>query len=271
MKYPRIVKGSTYGRVYEVEENLFFGSVTTILKYGLPTPEWLFKYHIKTSGGDYDKYLRHSGEASEIGTAVHTLAERVISGEVVEISDNPLDYVSGKGYYPTDYTLVQIRKGLQSFMAFWDHNKPKVEAVEQMMFNTEQCEGNYMFPFAGKCDLICTIFNKKKEKPERWLLDIKTSVSIDNSLNFQLQLSMYTAIHNQNNPDRKIDRMGILWAKKDFKKTNPPLAVLTPKEYKYRPDLIKPVYTLFQELYNGFELGKPKVKESTPKVFSLQV
>tara|TARA_R110002051_G_scaffold323084_1_gene415598 strand:- start:999 stop:1796 length:798 start_codon:yes stop_codon:yes gene_type:complete len=264
MKYPHIVKGSTYGRVYQVEKGLFFPSVTTVLKYGLPTQEFLMKWMIETARGDYDRYIRHSGEASEIGTAVHLLAERVLAGEIVEISDNPLDYVSGKGYYPTNSTLVQIRKGLQSFMAFWNNNKPEIESVEQMMYNTDQYEGSYMYPFAGRCDLVCTI------KGERWLIDIKTSKVVKDVLNYQIQLSMYTAIHNQNNPKKQIDKMGILWAKKDFRGVNPPKSVLTPIEYQYRPDLIKPVYTIFQEVYDGFELGKPKVKEPVPKVFSLE-
>jgi len=264
MKYPHIIKGSTYGRVYQVEKGLFFPSVTTVLKYGLPTQEFLMKWMIEKAEGNYDRYIRHSGEASEIGTAVHLLAERVLAGEVVEISDNPLDYVSGKGYYPTSHTLIQIRKGLQSFLAFWNNNKPEIESVEQMMYNTDQYEDSYMFPFAGRCDLICTI------KGKRWLLDIKTSKVVKDVLNYQVQLSMYTIIHNQNNPKKKIDKMGILWAKKDFRGVNPPKSVLTPIEYDYRPDLIKPVYTIFQEVYDGFELGKPKVKEPAPRSFSLE-
>ena len=81
---------------------------------------------------------------------------------------------------------------------------------------------------------------------------------------------MYTAIHNQNNPDQRIDKMGVVWCNKSFKGVNPPRSTLKPKEYQYRPDLIKPVYTIFQEVYDGFELGKPKVKEPIPRVFSLE-
>ena len=69
--YPKIVKTSAYGRVYEVEKGIFFPSVTTVLKYGLPTPEFLMKWMIEQSGGSYEKHLHHSGAASEIGPPIH--------------------------------------------------------------------------------------------------------------------------------------------------------------------------------------------------------
>jgi hypothetical protein len=115
-KYPRIVPNSTYGRVYEVDAGIFFASVTTILKYGLPTPEFLMKWMIQESQGNYQRHLQHSGEGSEVGTCVHDLIERLLAGEEIEISDDPLEYVKGKGYYPTYNTTIQIRKALQSFM-----------------------------------------------------------------------------------------------------------------------------------------------------------
>ena len=130
IEYPRIIKEAAYGRVYEVADGIYFPSVTTVLKYGLPTPEFLMKWMIEQSGGDYQKHIHHSGEASEIGTAVHNLIEEILSGAEVKITDNPLDYVSGKGYYPTYNTTIAIRKGLQSFMAFWNNCNPEVVAVE---------------------------------------------------------------------------------------------------------------------------------------------
>ena len=269
MEYPRIVKGTSYGRVYEVDEGLYFPSVTTILNYGLPKQEYLMKWIIENSNGSYEKHLNHSGEASEVGTAIHDLIERIVNGEVIEFTDNPLDFVSGRGYYPTFNTLLQIRKGLQSFMNFWTHNKPKVESMEKLMYNTDQYEGNYMFPFCGRTDLICTIENEKLE-PERWLIDYKSSRVVKDVLSYQIQLSMYTAIHNQNNPNKKIDRIGIVHCNKTFRGVNPPRSTQNPIEYDYRPDLIKPVYTIFQQVYDGYELGKPKLKESAPKVFSLE-
>ena len=33
--------------------------------------------------------------------------------------------------------------------------------------------------------------------------------------------------------------------------------------------LVKPIYTIFQEVYDGFQLGEPKLKDPAPRVFSL--
>ena len=263
--FPRIVKSASYGRVYEVEEGLFFPSVTTCLKYGMPTPEFLMKWMIEQSGGDYQKHLYMSGEASEIGTAVHNLIERIVGGEIIEISDDPLDYVSGRGYYPTHNTLIQIRKGLQSFLAFWKTCKPTVVAMEQLLYSTEKQDGDYLFPFAGRCDLIAII------DQERWLLDFKTSKTVKDVLNYRIQLlTMYKMLWDSANPDFPIDRMGVVWCKKDFALANPPKSVLRPIEYPYSPELVYNVYSIFQECYDGFSLGQPRLKEPTPKVFSLE-
>ena len=180
-EYPRIVPSSAYGRVYEVEPGLFFGSVTTILKYSLATPEFLMKWMIQQSQGDYERHIQHSGEGSEVGTAVHKLIERIIAGEEIEITDDPLDYVKGKGYYPTYHTVIQIRKALQSFLLFWQTQKPTVEEVETLLFSTEKHEDHYCFPFCGRCDMVCII------NGERWLTDFKTSKVVKGVFNYSIQ------------------------------------------------------------------------------------
>ena len=261
--YPKIVKTSAYGRVYEVEKGIFFPSVTTVLKYGLPTPEFLMKWMIEQSGGSYEKHLHHSGEASEIGTTIHKLIERIISGEQIEISDNPLEHVRGRGYYPTYNTSLAIRKGLQSFMAFWGNNKPEVEDIEVLLYSTNQYEGQYMFPFCGRCDLIA------KLNGTRWLLDFKTSKQVKDVLNYKLQLTMYTMLWNELHPDSPIEKMGIVWCKKDFRAGSPPKSVLDPIEYKYDPKLVHNVYNIFQETYDGFDLARPRPKKEVPRIFSL--
>tara|TARA_R100001463_G_scaffold28418_1_gene65117 strand:+ start:763 stop:1560 length:798 start_codon:yes stop_codon:yes gene_type:complete len=264
MKYPHIIKNTAYGRVYQVKKGLYFPSVTTVLNYSLPKQEYLIKWIIENSEGSYERHLNHSGEASEVGTAIHNLIERIVAGEIIELGDDPLEYVSGKGYYPTYKTLLQIQKGLQSFLNFWNNNKPEVEYVEKLMYTTDKHNGNYILPFAGRCD-ACVMIDG-----ERWLIDYKSSKVVKDVLSYQIQLSMYTAIHNHNNPDKKIDRMGIVHCNKSFKGVNPPKSTMNPIEYKYRPDLIKSVYTIFQEVYDGFELGKPKTKEPAPKVFNIE-
>jgi|21_taG_2_1085346.scaffolds.fasta_scaffold04578_7 hypothetical protein len=261
--YPRIIRNAAYGRVYECEEGIFFPSVTTVLKYGLPTPEFLLKYMIETSRGSYERHLNHSGEASEVGTAVHELIERILLGEEITISSDPLDYVSGRGYYPTQSTLTMIRKGLQSFMAFWDNMNPEVESTEEMLFSTTQYKGNYCFPFAGRCDLTAMIDG------ERWLLDFKTSKQCKGVFNYGIQLTMYKMLWDDMHPDKPIDRMGVVWCKKDFLSATPPRSVLEPIEYEYQPEMVKSIYGIFQQNYDGFTLGQPRLKAKPPRVFSL--
>ena len=263
-KYPRIIPSASYGRVYEVQQGIFFASVTTILKYGTPTPEFLMKWMIEQSQGDYQRHIQHSGEGSEVGTAVHTLIERIIHGEVIEVTDDPMDYVVGKGYYPTYNVVVQIRKALQSFLLFWHTQKPEVRSIEKLLFSTQKHEDQFCFPFCGRCDMVSRI------NGELWLLDVKTSKVVKDVLNYQVQLSMYRMLWDVMHPDEPIDRMGIIWAKKDFQAVNPPKSVSAPIEYDYRPDLVKPIYTIFQEVYDGFQLGEPKVKKPTPRIFSLE-
>ena len=94
-KYPSIVPYTKYGRVYEVTKGVFFPSVTTVLRYGLPTEEFLLKWFIEQSKGDYQRHLQHSGLASEIGTFVHDGWERVLEGEEITISNNTMVIVAG--------------------------------------------------------------------------------------------------------------------------------------------------------------------------------
>ena len=264
VEYPRIVKEAAYGRVYEVEPGTFFPSVTTCLKYGLPTPEFLMKWMIEQSNGDYQKHLHANCEASEIGTAVHSLIERLLGGEEIAISDDPLKYVSGRGYYPTYNTTIAIRKGLQSFMAFWNTQNPEMVAMESLLFSTEKSGDDYIYPFCGRCDMIALI------NDQRWLLDIKTSKVVKDVQNYGIQLTMYKMLWDAMNPNEMIDRIGVIWAKKDFIAANPPKSVVAPIEYEYCPEMVHHVYSIFQQCYDGFALGRPRVREKAPKVFSLE-
>ena len=266
VEYPRIIREAQYGRVYEIAEGAYVPSVTTVLKYGLPTPEFLMKWMIEQSGGDYQKHIHHSGEQSEIGTAVHNLIEEIVSGAEVHISDNPLDYVSGKGYYPTYNTTIAIRKGLQSFMAFWKAQQPEVIEVETLLYcDAFDDEHGFLYPFAGRCDMIANI------KGEKWLLDVKTSKVVKDVLNYGIQLTMYKMLYDASNPESPIDRMGIIWAKKDFINPTPPKSVLAPIEYAYQPEMVHHAYAIFSQCYDGFSLGKPKIRDKAPRIFSLDM
>jgi len=68
-----------------------------------------------------------------------------------------------------------------------------------------------------------------------------------------------------------VDRMGIIWAKKDWKGDTPPKSVLEPIEYEFDANLVRDIYAIFKRTYDGFELGKPKVRKPLPKTFSLEM
>ena len=264
-EYPKICPDATYGRVYQLgPDGPYVASVTTITSYSLPTQQYLMKWFIEQSKGDYQKHIEFSGEASEVGTAVHALAERVLRGEEVVISDDPLDYVSGKGYYPTHQTLTQIKKGLQSFMTFWNKQGPELVAMEELLWSLDRAsDGTYLYPFCGRVDMVATIGD------ERWLLDLKTSKVVKNSLAYQLQLSAYKLLWDAKHPELPIDRLGVIHCNKTFTRDTPPKSVEEPIEYKFTPDLLFHAFSIFSEVYDGFELGQPKRKAKVPKVFSL--
>ncbi len=263
-EYPKIVKNAKYGRVYEVAEGIYFPSVTTCLKYGLPTEEFLLKWYIENSKGDYQRHIQHSGEASEIGTLVHDLIDRMLEGEEITVSDNPLEVVPGRGYYPTHKVSLEVRKALLSFMEFWKKQSPKVIDKEMLLYSLKMKANEFMYPFMGRCDLVVKI------GPDTWMLDIKTSKNVKDVLSYQAQLTMYAMLWNDMNPKTPVDRIGILWAKKDWN-AKPPKSVQEPFEYQFDANLVRDIYAVFKRVYKGFVLGKPKIKEPIPKTFSLEI
>mgnify|MGYP003132037561 FL=1 len=263
-KYPSIVPYTKYGRVYEVTKGVFFPSVTTVLRYGLPTEEFLLKWFIEQSKGDYQRHLQHSGLASEIGTFVHDAWERVLEGEEITISNNPLDIVPGRGYYPTSDIPKQACKALLSLSDFWAKQSPKVIDKEMLLYSLKTKANEFMYPFMGRCDLVCKIGK------DTWLLDIKTSKVVKDVLSYQAQLTMYAMLWNDMNPDEPVERMGVIHAKKDWG-AKPPKSVLDPIEYEFDANLVRDIYAIFKRTYKGFDLGKPKVKEPLPKTFSLEM
>ena len=133
-KYPRIIPYAKYGRVYEVSKGIFFPSVTTVIRYGMPLEEYLLKWYIEQSQGDYQRHIQHSGQGSEVGTKVHSDCDVILDGGEVTVSDNPLEVVPGRGYYPTSQVSLENRKGLLSFLSFWEKQSPKVIDKEMLLY-----------------------------------------------------------------------------------------------------------------------------------------
>tara|TARA_R100000278_G_scaffold31387_1_gene28797 strand:+ start:244 stop:1041 length:798 start_codon:yes stop_codon:yes gene_type:complete len=255
--YPRIVPDTTYGRVYEVAEGVYFPSVSTIPAYGMPTAPFLLKWYIEQSQGDYDRHTKYNGQASEVGTFVHDCIEKMLDGEQIKISPNPLDHIKGKGYYPTYKASVEIKKALASYVAWHNLHKPKVVVTEKLLHSLAKKGKNYKFPFAGRCDMVAEIDG------ELWMLDIKTSKVVENQPSMQCQLSIYKMLWDATQ-DRKIDRLGIIWAKKDYTRNTPPSSVQKTYEYQYDEELVRDTYKMFKRFYKGFETGLGKPRQRTP-------
>ena len=264
--YPSIVPDTTYGRVYEVAEGVFFPSVSTIPSYGMPTHPFLLKWFIEQSQGDYDRHTKYNGQASEVGTFVHDCIEKMLDGNQIQISPNPLDHIKGKGYYPTYKASVEIKKSLASFVCWYNESKPTIISKEELLYCLDKKGKNYKFPFAGRCDLVAEIDG------ELWMLDIKTSKSVENQPSMQCQLSIYKMLWDATHK-RKIDRLGIIWAKKDYKLNTPPNSIKKTYEYQYDEELVRDTYKMFIRFYDGFErgLGKPKQRVPLADTFRLEI
>tara|TARA_Y100001938_G_scaffold63590_1_gene88458 strand:- start:5942 stop:6781 length:840 start_codon:yes stop_codon:yes gene_type:complete len=270
--FPRIVPDTTYGRVYEVAEGVYFPSVSTICNYGMPTDEFLIKWYIEQSRGSYERHIKFNGEASEVGTYVHdTISDVLLEGKEISISSYPLDHIKGRGYYPTYQTSIYIKKALSSFVTWFNIHKPKIIAKETLLSCLDKVErgpkkGEYKYPFAGRCDLVAEI------NGELWLLDIKTSKAVENSYSMQCQLSIYKTLWDKTN-EREIDRMGIIWAKKDFTMNTPPKSVHKTYEYDYDFPLVEDTYRMFKRFYKGYDkkIGVPKQRKKLPNTFKLEL
>ncbi len=154
-------------------------SVTTLLKAGMPTPaltQWAARSVAEwvTDNGDKVEQLRGLSRAAMVaelkqvpwtardraavrGTDVHSLAERLVKGEQVEVPEHLDDYVT-------------------AYVRWLDEWNPQPVLVETFVFSRKHW-------YAGRFDLLARI------RDELWLLDVKTAAGVypDNAL----QLAAY--------------------------------------------------------------------------------
>lgn len=144
-------------------------------------------------------HLTLRDEGGRTGTAVHSIAERLIFGEPVE----PVDPETGE-----PYSDDVVRMGAQAarFLDAWDVS-PDTALVEQCVFHEQ-------YRYAGRFDL-CGVLRGG----DRWLVDYKTSPSgpyPDNAL----QLTGYAQASHIQIGDRDmlmppIQRCAVLWLRPD--------------------------------------------------------
>jgi hypothetical protein len=138
-------------------------------------------------------------EGGRTGTAVHSIAERLIYGEPVETTDPDTDE-------PYSDDVVRMGEQVARFLDAWD-----VSADTALV---EQCVFNEQYRYAGRFDLCATM-----RGGDRWLIDYKSSPSgayPDNAL----QLTGYANATHVQIGDRDllmppVQRCAVLWVRPD--------------------------------------------------------
>ena len=224
----KVVQGTRYGRFYDIG-GFYVPSVTTVTKYGCPTPHFLLKYIIKQSEGDYDKYLTKTSEALRVGSAVHDNCEKLLLGEELLIEHDP-----------------EVQKGVISFCQWYFKAKPKVLAVEEVLYSKSLKQGKLVCPFAGRCDLVAEIDGAI------WMLDLKTSKSLED-YTYVIQLSMYKMLWDVLHPDQQIDRLALIHCKKDFMGSRPTARTNLFKEVKFDKEAVDSAMALYHRYEDAFD------------------
>lgn len=169
-------------RFYTKDGKTFYPSVTTVLDVypkGFGYIQWL-----KDMGSNAGEVLARAGEQ---GTKVHNAIEMYLNGEEVL-------WTGGT----EQYSLLEWQM-IQRFVEFWDTYKPKIIAGPEVTIISDK------FRVGGTIDIVCELAG------QRWLIDYKTSNGIYRT--HELQLSAYCNLWNEANPDKSIERTGILWLK----------------------------------------------------------
>lgn len=147
-------------RFYEIDENKYYPSVTTIL-HVLPKGPALMKW-VGEHGNDWSNRLKTI--AAEKGSIVHSAIEDMIDGRELHLS----------GYEEDEWRY------LISFMNFWKDFQP--ETVEK-----EHQITSHKYEYAGTLDWAGTLIHKKTRKFCR--IDWKTSNAFYKE--YALQLAAY--------------------------------------------------------------------------------
>jgi ATP-dependent exoDNAse (exonuclease V) beta subunit len=205
-------------------------SVTTVLQY-LPKGKF-FEGWLKDVGHSADIILE---KASKEGTEVHNAAEDLVLGKEVTWLDE-----SGN----TKYSL-QVWQMILKFHEFWTKYKPKLIKPEGRIYSKEH-------KYAGRYDLLVEL------DKELWLLDIKTSNSLQRS--YDLQLAAYIKAFKESY-DVDVQRAGILWLKAATRTESKKAGVYQGKGWQVKEvidfdknfGLFKNVYKFYQEDNEDFE------------------
>ena len=211
-------------RYYKRAENLYYPSVTTVLQY-MPKNKF-FENWLKDVGHNAELILQKAGKE---GTQVHEAIESLLKGEEVEWIDN---------YGNAKYSL-EVWGMIIKFYDFWNTYKPDLILSEALVYSDE-------YKFAGTVDLVV------KLDGEVWLLDIKTSNSLQRA--YDLQLAAY-AKGLKESKQIEVERTGIIWLKALTRSSSNKKGVYQGKGWQIKAvDEIEKNFKLFQNIYELFSL-----------------
>jgi hypothetical protein len=209
----------------------YYPSVTSILQF-FPKGKF-FETWLKDVSHNSDIIVR---KAADEGTQVHEAIEKYLQGEKLTWIDENEN---------SKYSL-DVWKMILKFHEFWSSHKPTLIESEIHLFSDK-------FKYAGTCDLVVEINNKK------WILDIKTSNSLHTS--YDLQLAAYAQAWNENF-DEKIDHTGILWLKSSKRGEDKKGEKIQGKGWElYEPEKnIEDNLNLFHLIHELYKLENPNIK-----------
>ena len=237
-----------FGHSYWHDELGYVVGVTTVLQEALPVPIGLKLYWQNTERGYAEQRLE---QATQHGSTVHQLIERLNDGEAIETAD----------------LSDPVKRDLVSYQEwFREWNPDKVES-EQVLFYKD---GENDMRFAGTLDLVCDIDGA------RTLIDFKTASVV--GLSAFLQVEAYAKAYEQSY-GLKIDKTMVLQLGTSHKKINKRTPILGKpsngvgwkmhevdrKQYSF--DVFRHVYEIFLLVNDGYP-EPPKVVEY-PKIFKL--
>tara|TARA_Y100000592_G_scaffold92648_1_gene154662 strand:- start:1282 stop:2046 length:765 start_codon:yes stop_codon:yes gene_type:complete len=235
---PRIYPRTHYGRFYEIAEGVIVPSATTMCRYGNPIAHSTLLYMIKQSEGSVDVFYNKKTQALIDGNVVHQGIEDYEEGMLVDFENES----------------NEAKKGMISYVAWREKYQPKIISQEEMLFCSKVMKGKLVYPFAGRCDMVAEIDG------EIWMLDAKTSLNHKDH-NYMYQLSMYKMLWDENHPEQKIDRLGIIRCIKNFNGSAPSPRTELLYEMDYNPDAVGHLVFQFNMFYEQYDKeGKPKRK-----------
>ena len=231
-----VVENAFNGRWYEIAEGTYVPSVTTMLKGGTPKDEWFYKFLITASEGNYDKYLKGKSEASRVGIKTHDIIEHLLSGKE----------------YTFDKRDPEVQRAVTSFVTWWQTAGIKSKdflAIEKFLYCLDLKDGEIKYPYAGKPDLITRMPDPKNPKKKIVaLIDWKTSKRPDDPA-YGLQLSCYKQLWDATQKE-PIDKMYVVWCKKNFKGAIPGKTSRFLYEMPFDPKGVECANYLFNKFYS---------------------